>query len=55
MSSHEKHIKKLIVNKTRRLQILKEQQAIEGRSFEPANIIEMQDIEGELVHQGVSY
>lgn len=42
------HIKKLIVNYTRRLQSLKEQQALNGLDTPPKILIEISDIEGEI-------
>jgi len=41
-------LKKLIHNHTRRLQILKEQKALEGRSVDPRVLIEIEDIEAEV-------
>jgi hypothetical protein len=43
--SRQDHLRKLIINHTRRMQILKEQQALAGRSVEPAIIMEIEDIE----------
>ena len=43
--SRKNDIKRLIVNHERRLQKLKEQQAIEGRSADPKILIEIEDIE----------
>jgi GAF domain-containing protein len=42
------HIKKLIVNHTRRLQSLKEQQALNGLDTPPKILIEIDDIESEI-------
>jgi hypothetical protein len=41
-------IKQLIFNHSRRLQILKEQQALEGQSVDPNILIEIEDIEAKL-------
>ena len=46
--SPEDHIKKLITNYTRRVQKLREQQAIEGISIDPKILIEIEDIEAEI-------
>lgn len=43
--SRQDHLQKLIMNHTRRMHILKEQQALAGRSVEPAVIIEIEDIQ----------
>ncbi|MCB9078663.1 MAG: phosphotransferase [Anaerolineaceae bacterium] len=46
--SDQTHVQTLITNHTRRLQKLKEQQALTGFSTDPAILIEIQDIEAEL-------
>lgn len=43
--SRQEHLQKLITNHTRRMHILQEQQALAGRSVEPAVIIEIEDIQ----------
>src|SRR5687768_2078543 len=48
MSQSEDSLKKLIYNKSRRLQILKEQQALRGLDTPPHVIIEIEDLEAEL-------
>jgi hypothetical protein len=47
MSPHN-HLNRLIINYTRRLQKLKEQQALKGQSTAPEILIEIEDIEAEL-------
>jgi serine/threonine protein kinase len=42
------HIKRLLTNYSRRLQKLKEQQALEGISIDPKILIEIEDIEAQL-------
>jgi hypothetical protein len=46
--SRKDDIKKLILNHNRRLQILREQKAIEGRSVDPKILIEIEDIVAEI-------
>ncbi|MFC1976336.1 hypothetical protein ACFLXQ_08045 [Chloroflexota bacterium] len=46
--SHQDDLRKLIRNNQRRLQKLKEQQALEGLSTEPRLLIEIEDIETEI-------
>ena len=46
--SRQDDIKKLIITNQRRLQLLKEKQAIKGVDVEPAVIIEIEDIEAEI-------
>ncbi len=55
--SHQNNIKKLIASYNRRLQKLKEQQAIKGLDTPPATLLEIEDIEEKLagleIHLGV--
>ena len=46
--SRQADIKKLIITYNRRLQKLKEQQALEGRSTDPKVLIEIENIEAEI-------
>jgi tetratricopeptide (TPR) repeat protein len=46
--SHTDDIKKLIINHQRRLQLLKEQRALQGTLVDPRILIEIEDIETEL-------
>jgi SOS regulatory protein LexA len=47
--SHKDHLKNLIVNHNRRLQKLKELQALQGYSVDPAILLEIEDIEAKIV------
>lgn len=48
MPSRKEDITRLITNSSRRLQKLKEQQALQGISTDPATLIQIEDIEAEL-------